>query len=55
MKKFNVDGAKVLSLVVTGLGVAGTILSNVVHKNEQDKMKEDIVKDVMKKLQEKQD
>lgn len=45
-----IDPAKVLSVGVTVLGVAGTILSSIVHKNEQSTMKAEIKEEIMKDL-----
>lgn len=48
--KIKIDPAKALSVCVTVLGVAGTILSNVVHKNEQTAMKQELKDEIMKDL-----
>ena len=48
--KFKIDSAKVLSLVVTGLGVAGTILSSKVQSNDRKAMKEELKNELLKEL-----
>lgn len=55
MKKFNVkiDGAKVLSIGVTALGVVGTLLSSKVHANEQKALKAQLKEELLKELAEK--
>ena len=53
--KLKIDPAKALSVGVTILGVAGTILSSVVHKNEQNAMKAELKEEIMKDLLKNQD
>jgi hypothetical protein len=52
MKKFEIDPAKVLSVTVTVLGIAGTILSNKVDGNNRKKMKAEIKEELVKELSE---
>lgn len=52
MKKFEIDPAKVLSVTVTVLGIAGTLLSNKVEGNNRKKMKAEIKGELMKELSE---
>lgn len=48
--KFKIDGAKVLSLAVTLLGVAGTLLSSQVEANNRKAMKAEIKEELTKEL-----
>ena len=50
MAKIQIDKGKALGFVVTVLGLAGTLLSGVVQKNEQKALKEEIKKEVIKEL-----
>lgn len=52
MKKFEIDPAKVLSVTVTVLGIAGTLLSNKVEGNNRKKMKAEIKDELVKELSE---
>ena len=51
--KFKMDPTKALSLVVTALGVAGTILSNKVESNSKKAMKEELKNELLKELSKK--
>ncbi len=48
--KIKIDPAKVLSITVTTLGVAGTILSSVVQKNDRQAMKDELKAELVKEL-----
>ena len=48
--KFKIDGAKVLSIAVTAIGVAGTLLSAKVHDNEQKTLKAELKEELLKEL-----
>ena len=48
--KIKIDSAKALSVTVTALGVLGTILTGVVHKNEQANMKAELKEEIVKEL-----
>ena len=48
--KIKIDPAKAMSVAVTVLGVAGTILTSIVHKNEQTAMKAELKEEIMKDL-----
>lgn len=50
MKKFKIDPAKGLSMLVTLLGIAGTLLSNKVEENTKKKMKEDLKKEILEDI-----
>lgn len=50
MKKFKIDPAKGLSIFVTILGVAGTLLSNKVEENARKTMKDEVKKEVLDEL-----
>lgn len=52
--KFKIYGTKFLSIVVTVLGVIGTILSSKVHDNEQKAMKAELKDELLKELSNKQ-
>lgn len=48
--KFNVDRTKVLSIAVTVLGLAGTLLSSKVESNSRKAMKSELKEEIMKEL-----
>ena len=48
--KLKIDGAKVLSIGVTVLGVVGTLLSSKVDSNNRKAMKSEIKDELMKEL-----
>ena len=48
--KLKIDGAKVLSIGVTMLGVVGTLLSSKVDSNNRKAMKSEIKDELMKEL-----
>lgn len=50
MAKFELDKTKALGFAVTILGVAGTLLSGILQKNEQKELKEDLKKELLKEL-----
>lgn len=45
-----IDPAKALSVTVTVLGVAGTLLSGVVDKNNRNAMKQELKDELLKEL-----
>lgn len=53
--KPKIDAAKLLSIGVTVLGVAGTLLSSVVESNNRKSMKAEITEEVLKELTTKND
>jgi hypothetical protein len=50
MKKFKLDSAKALSIGVTLLGVAGTLLSSKVDDNNRKAMKSELKDELIKEL-----
>lgn len=48
--RFKFDPTKALSIAVTALGVAGTLLSSVVHANENKAMKAELKEELLKEL-----
>lgn len=48
--KFKMDSAKLLSVAVTVLGVAGTLLSAKVQENERKTLKEELKNELAKEL-----
>lgn len=48
--KFKMDATKVLSIAVTVLGIAGTLLSNKVESNNRKNMKSELKEEIMKEL-----
>ena len=48
--KFKIDPTKVLSIAVTVLGIAGTLLSNMVESNNRKTMKSELKDEIMKEL-----
>lgn len=48
--KFKVDPAKILSVTVTILGIAGTLLSNKVDSNNRRAMKAELKEELLKEL-----
>lgn len=48
--KIKIDSAKVLSIAVTALGVAGTLLSNKVQANDRKAMKEELKKELLNEI-----
>ena len=45
-----IDGKKVLSVVVTGLGVAGTLLATKVDSNNREALKNQLKEELMQEL-----
>ena len=50
IKEIKIDPAKVLSVTVTALGVAGTLLATKVQANERKAMKAELKDELMKEL-----
>ena len=50
-----VDGKKVLSVAVTGLGLALTLLNNKVESNNRQALKDELKDELLKELTSKQD
>ena len=48
--KFKLDTTKVLSIAVTLLGIAGTVLSNKVESDNRKAMKSELKDELMKEL-----
>ena len=48
--KIKIDSAKVLSIAVTVLGVAGTLLSSKVESNSRKAMKSELKEEILKEL-----
>ena len=48
--KFKLDPTKVLSVAVTVLGVAGTLLSSKVESNNRKAMKSELKEELMKEI-----
>lgn len=48
--KFKMDPTKLLSIGVTILGIAGTLLSNKVDANNRKNMKSELKEEIMKEL-----
>lgn len=48
--KFKMDSTKVLSITLTVIGIAGTLLSNVVDSRNRENMKSEITEEIMEKL-----
>lgn len=48
--KFKMDPTKILSIGVTLLGIAGTLLSNKVESNNRKIMKDELKKEIMKEI-----
>lgn len=41
---------KVLSILVSGLGVAGAVLSSIVEKNEKNALKDELRKEILDEI-----
>lgn len=52
--KIKMDSAKALSIAVTVLGVAGTLLSNKVQANDRKAMKEELKRELLDEISKEQ-
>ena len=50
MGKIKIDTVKVLSFVVSGLAIVGTLLSNVVQDKERENMKTELKKELLDEI-----